>query len=225
MSNEIPEEWYFITAPQSISWNKGSRVNVIEPYGTNNPYVNYGTTKMRQLKLGNAMLEGFSDGGKVVENNIQELEACMRMVLDSDDGYAAPYVWYVYAGGKTYGTYVITDVNVDESIRNVEGQANRATVDVSFQEVSPYQVSSGVDITAEAISGGITEKAEKALQEKMEQQGSKGEAGKQDDKVKDKNKNNNNTSGGGGGSSGGGSDQPVTNKDYDGDKNLWSKKQ
>jgi len=190
MGDEIPNEWYFITAPQSVSWSKGSKVNVIEPYGTNNPYVNYGTTKMRQLKLGNSMLEGFSDGGKVVENNIHELEACMRMVLDTDDGYAAPYVWYVYAGGKSYGTYVITDVNVDESIRNVQGEANRATVDVSFQQVSPYQVSSGVDISGEAISGGITPEAENALKDKNNPDGSKGEAGKQDDKV-----NNNNGSG------------------------------
>ena len=163
MSAEIPSEWYFITPPQSVSWSKGSRMNIIEPYGTNNPYVNYGTTQLRQLKLSNAMLEGFSDGGKVVESNITQLEACMRMVLDSDDGYAAPYVWFVYAGNKSYGTYVITDVNVDESIRNTAGEANRATVDVSFQQVSPYQVSSGIDITAEAISGGLSEKAENQL--------------------------------------------------------------
>lgn len=196
MSAEIPSEWYFITAPQSVSWSKGSKMNVIEPYGTNNPYVNYGTTKLRQLKLGNAMLEGFSDGQKVVEDNITQLEACMRMVLDSDDGYAAPYVWYVYAGDKSYGTYVITDVNVDESIRNTAGQANRATVDVSFQQVSPYQVSSGIDITAEAISGGLNEKAEEAL--KDQQKGN--EKDKQENNVqKDKDKNNpgNNTGGGG----------------------------
>ena len=160
MSGEIPEEWYFITPPQNVSWSKGSKMNVIEPYGTNNPYVNYGTTQLRQLKLGQAMLEGFSDGGKVVENNITELEACMRMVLNSDDGFAAPYVWHVYAGGKSYGQYVITNVNVDESIRNVAGQANRAMVDVDFQQVSPYQVSSGIDITADAISGTISKDAQ-----------------------------------------------------------------
>ena len=185
--SEIPSEWYFVTPPQSVSWSKGSKINMIEPYGTNNPYVNYGTTKLRQLKLGNAMLEGFSAGGMVVENNIQELEACMRMVLEGDAGFAAPYVWHVYAGGKSYGQYVITDVSVDESIRNTAGQANRATVDVSFQQVSPYQVSSGIDITAEAISGGLNPNAESALGG-----GSGGEAGKQDGKV-----NGQNGSGGG----------------------------
>ena len=195
MSGEIPSEWYFITPPQSVSWSKGSKMNIIEPYGTNNPYVNYGTTKLRQLKLSNAMLEGFSDGQKVVEDNITQLEACMRMVLDSGDGYAAPYVWNVYAGSKSYGQYVITDVNVDESIRNTAGQANRATVDVSFQQVSPYQVSSGIDITAEAISGGLNPEAEKALQEK---ENGKNQAKDQDKNVNDANKGNSNNSGEGG---------------------------
>ena len=185
MSGEIPKEWYFITPPQNVSWSKGSKMNVIEPYGTNNPYVNYGTTQLRQLKLGQAMLEGFSDGGKVVENNITELEACMRMVLNSDDGFAAPYVWHVYAGGKSYGQYVITNVNVDESIRNVAGQANRAMVDVDFQQVSPYQVSSGIDITADAISGNISQDA----QDWSQNQG-KDEGKAQDGKVNgDKNNN------------------------------------
>ena len=190
MSAEIPTEWYFITPPQSVSWSKGSKMNVIEPYGTNNPYVNYGTTKLRQLSLGNAMLEGFSDGGKVVEDNIHNLEACMRMNLDSDDGFASPYVWYVYAGNKSYGTYVITDVKVDESIRNVQGQANRATVDVSFQQVSPYQISSGIDITAEAISGGITDEALQGLNNRDPNKG--GEAGKQDGAVAGQNGSGNN---------------------------------
>lgn len=193
MSAEIPTEYYFITPPQSVSWSKGSKMNVIEPYGTNNPYVNYGTTKLRQLSLGNAMLEGFSDGGKVVEDNITGLEACMRMNLDSDDGFASPYVWYVYAGDKSYGTYVITDVKVDESIRNAQGQANRATVDVSFQQVSPYQVSSGIDITAEAISGGITDEALKGLNKGDGSNGSSGSNGS----------GNGSGSGNGAGSSGG----------------------
>jgi len=69
MSSEIPNEWYFITAPQQVSWTKDSRMTVIEPYGTNNPYVHYGTTKLRQLNLNDVMVEGFSDG-KSVENNV-----------------------------------------------------------------------------------------------------------------------------------------------------------
>jgi len=179
MNEEIPEEWYFITAPQSVSWSKDSKLNIIEPYGTNNPYVNYGTTKLRSLSLSDVMVEGFSDG-VVVEENIINLEACMRMVLDSDDGYASPYVWDVYAGGKTYGKYLITGVNVREEIRDLSGLASRAKVDISLQEVSPYQVSSGIDITAESLSGDFNEETKKFQEEQAKKL--------QDDKVNDKNK-------------------------------------
>ena len=197
MSTEIPEEWYFITAPQSVSWSKDSRTTMIEPYGTNNPYVHYGTTKLRSLSLSDVMVEGFSDG-VVVEENILNLEACMRMVLDSDDGYASPYVWNVYAGGKTYGSYILTGVNVSESIRDLTGLASRAKVDLSLQEVSPYQVSSGVDISAEALSGDFNEETKKYRDEQI-----KNNTENQENKVNDKNKKdgdkNSNTTGGGDG--------------------------
>ena len=183
MSSEIPNEWYFITAPQQISWTKDSRMTVIEPYGTNNPYVHYGTTKLRTLNLNDVMVEGFSDG-KSVENNVIQLEACMRMVLDTDDGYASPYVWRVYAGGKSYGTYLITNVNVNEEIRDLQGRASRAKVDISFQEVSPYQVSSGIDITAEALTGSFDPEVEKQVQENAKNN----EKDDQDKAAKDKNK-------------------------------------
>jgi hypothetical protein len=173
---------------------------VIEPYGTNNPYVHYGTTKLRTLNLNDVMVEGFSDG-KSVENNVIQLEACMRMVLDTDDGYASPYVWRVYAGGKSYGTYLITNVNVNEEIRDLQGRASRAKVDISFQEVSPYQVSSGIDITAEALTGSFDPEVEKQVQENAKNN----EKDKQDNASKDKNKENgkndsttnNNNNGGG----------------------------
>ena len=53
-NEEIPTEWYFVTAPQQVSWTKDSRTNVVETYGTNNPYVHYGTTKLRSLRLGDS---------------------------------------------------------------------------------------------------------------------------------------------------------------------------
>ena len=208
MSSEIPEEWYFITPPQNVSWSKDSRMTTIEPYGTNNPYVNYGTTKLRSLSLNDVMVEGFSDG-KVIEENIVNLEACMRMVLDADDGFASPYIWYVYAGGKTYGAYLITSVNVKEEIRDLQGLASRAKVDISLQEVSPYQVSSGIDITAEALSGQFDPETDKIVNDlAQEQQQDKDAKDKndKDGKKDDKNKGNNTTGNQGGG---GGDDTPV----------------
>ncbi len=149
----IPSEWYFITAPGDVSWTKDSVTNEVATYGTNNPYLNYGTTKLRALTLGNAMVEGFSDS-KQVEDNIVQLEACMRMIIEEGSGYAAPYCWKVYAGGKSYGTFIITSVSVNETMRDMGGKATRAFVDVEFQEVAPYQVTSGIDITSTATTGG-----------------------------------------------------------------------
>ena len=173
----IPQEYYFITPPQNVSWSKDSNTTPIDTYGTNNPYLQYGTTKLRSLTLGDSLVEGFSDG-KSVEGNVRDLEACMRMVIDSDNGFASPFCWEVFAAGKKYGTYVITSVNVDERMRDNSGDAVRAKVDVSLQEVSPYQVSTGEDISSQAISGGFSEEYEKKIND--------GNAGKQDDKVADK---------------------------------------
>jgi hypothetical protein len=201
--SEIPNEWYFITAPQQVSWSKDSRMTTIEPYGTNNPYVHYGTTKLRTLNLSDVMIEGFSDG-KSVENNVLNLEACMRMVLDTDDGYASPYVWRVYAGGKSYGTYLITNVNITEEIRDLQGRASRAKADISLQEVSPYQVSSGIDITADALSGAFDPEVEKQVQENAKNN----EKDKQENAAKDKNKENGKDGTGGDGDGGDGGNEP-----------------
>ena len=86
----IPSEWYFITSPQDVSWKKDSVTKEVATYGTNNPYLNYGTTKLRKLVLGNAMVEGFSNAMQV-EDNIVQLEACMRMIIEESTGYASPY--------------------------------------------------------------------------------------------------------------------------------------
>ena len=150
----IPTEWYFITSPQDVSWSKDSVTKEVATYGTNNPYLNYGTTKLRKLTLGNAMVEGFSNAMQV-EDNIVQLEACMRMIIEESTGYASPYCWVAYAGSKSYGTFIITNVSVKEEMRDMSGNATRAFVDITLQEVPPYQVSSGTDITSTAAVGGF----------------------------------------------------------------------
>ena len=149
----IPSEWYFITAPQDVSWRKNSVSKEVATYGTNNPYLNYGTTKLRKLTLSNAMVEGFSNAMQV-EDNIVQLEACMRMIIDEGTGFAAPYCWQAFAGNKSYGTFIITGVKVKEELRDMSGKATRAFVDIELQEVPPYQVSSGQDITSSAATLG-----------------------------------------------------------------------
>ena len=154
----IPEEWYFITAPQDVSWQKDSVSSEIATYGTNNPYLNYGTTKLRKLTLGNVMVEGFSNAMQV-EDNIIQLEACMRMVIEEGTGYASPYCWEAYAGNKKYGTFIITSVKVKEELRDMGGNATRAFVDIELKEVPPYQVSSGQDITSSSATFGEVDPA------------------------------------------------------------------
>ncbi len=177
----IPSEWYFITPPQSISWSKDSSVNEIATYGTNNPYLSYGTTKLRSLSLNDALIEGFSDG-KTVENNVLGIEACMRMVLEEENGYTSPFCWNVFAGNKSYGTYIITSVNIQEQMRDMGGKATRAKVDIKLTEVPSYQVSSGIDITAQAIQGS----ADKKYQESLDKlNGSSDSAAAQDKKAQD----------------------------------------
>ena len=158
----IPTEWYFITPPQDVSWNKDSVTREVATYGTNNPYLNYGTTKLRKLKLGNAMIEGFSDS-KQIEDNVIQLEACMRMIIEEGTGYAAPYCWNAFAGTKSYGTFIITGVSVNEQMRDMSGKATRAVVDIELQEVPPYQVTSGIDITSTATVGGFEPAFEQQL--------------------------------------------------------------
>ncbi len=195
MSSEgIPDEWYFITPPQNVSWSKDSNSSEIDTYGTNNPYLSYGTTKLRKLTLGGAMIEGFSDG-KNIEGNILDLEACMRMVLEEETGYTSPYCWKVFAGDKCYGTYIITGVSVNEQMRDMSGLATRATVDVSLTQVPSYQVSSGIDITAEALTGSFDPEVEKQVQENAKNN----EKDSQDKASKDKNKENGDGNGNGNG--------------------------
>lgn len=159
---DVPDEYYFITAPQDINWDKESEASEIQAYGTNNPYINYGMTKMRRLNFSNAMVEGFS-AGREVENDVLNLEACMQMQLDTGSGYAAPYCWYAWAGSKCYGIYVVTNVKVTEKLRDTEGKATRAFVDVSLQQVPSYQVGSGQDLSSQAFTGRFSEKTEETL--------------------------------------------------------------
>ena len=213
----IPSEWYFITSPQNVSWSKDSNVNEIDTYGSNNPYLSYGTTKLRKLSLGGAMIEGFSDG-KAVESNIIELEACMRMVLEEENGYTSPFCWKVFAGDKSYGTFIITSINVNEQMRDMGGKATRATVDISLTEVPSYQVSTGTDITAQVIQGSNDEK----YQEGLDSLNGSDSSGKQDQAAQNaQNANgstsNNSATGGNGGES---NNTPTTDANFNGGQNV-----
>jgi len=165
----IPKSWYFITAPQDVNWTKDSKVATVDTYGTNTPYVMYGSTSLRKLTLGNVMLEGFSDR-KTVEANIVALETCMNMVINADKGFTSPYCWKLYSGGKNYGTFIITGVKVKEAMRDLRGYATRAFVDIELQQVPEYQITSGRDLASKASTGKVTPAAEKQLKASSSEQ-------------------------------------------------------
>ena len=200
----IPSEWYFITPPQSVSWSKEGEATEISTYGSNSPYLQYSTTSLRKLTLSDALIEGFSDA-KAVEDNVRSLENCMRMMIDEGTGYASPFCWTAYAGGKSYGTFLITSVRVTEQMRDMGGRATRAKVDVELIEVPSYQVSTGTDITAQVIQS-------KSDQKYAEQVKKLTQSGKQDKKVagsKDKSKGKGTSAPGSpGGASGGNTTTP-----------------
>jgi hypothetical protein len=158
----IPKSWYFITSPKDVSWKKAGKASTVNTFGSNTPYVVYGNTGLRTLTLGEVMLEGFSDR-KTVEANILALETCMNMVMNRTVGYVAPYCWKLFAGGKNYGTFIITSVNVKEVMRDTRGFATRATVDIELQQVPEFQVNTGRDLASKAMSGALSPTVEQAL--------------------------------------------------------------
>jgi hypothetical protein len=158
----IPKSWYFITSPKDVSWKKEGKASSIHTYGSNTPYITYGNTSLRSLTLGEVMLEGFSNR-KTVESNILALETCMNMVMNKTIGYVAPYCWKLFAGGKNYGTFIITNVSVKEVMRDLKGFATRATVDIELQQVPEFQVNTGRDLASKAMVGELSRVTEQAL--------------------------------------------------------------
>jgi hypothetical protein len=97
-------------------------------------------------------MEGFTLG-KSVQKNLDDLENLMNVEVDSKNGFVNVPIYSVYAGGKTYGKYIIEHVEIDEQLRDTQGKATRASVGVTLKQVPEYQVGTGVD-QAGASTGG-----------------------------------------------------------------------
>jgi hypothetical protein len=143
--------WTFICAPEDISWDTSNAVQRVGIFGTNSPPVVSGSRGMRDLTLGNALVEGFIRN-VTVENKIVALEKLLNYNLNASDGFVSVPVYQIWANQKAYGKtgyFVIKDVRVKETMRDLKGDATRATVDVSFMEVPKYQVNSGRDLASQ----------------------------------------------------------------------------
>jgi hypothetical protein len=148
--------WTFITAPEDISWDLANNAQRVDMFGTNNPPVVAGSRGMRDLTLGNALVEGFVRG-KQVEAKLEALESLMSYGLNSSEGFVSVPVYQVWANKKSYGGpeayYIIKDIKVKETMRDLTGNATRAFVDISLMQVPAYQVNSGRDQASQATAG------------------------------------------------------------------------
>ena len=148
--------WTFITAPEDVSWDIANQANRVDIFGTNNPPVVAGSRGMRDLTLGNALVEGFVRG-KQVEYKVQALEKLLNYGLNTSDGFVSVPVYQVWANSKSYGGpdayYIIKDVRVKETMRDLTGNSTRAYVDISLMQVPAYQVNSGRDLASATTAG------------------------------------------------------------------------
>jgi hypothetical protein len=152
--------WTFICAPENISWDLKNATNRVDMFGTNNPPVVAGSKGMRDLSIGNALVEGFTRG-VTVEGKINALEKLMEYNLNATDGFVSVPVYQFWANKKQYGGsspeeggyFLISDVKVTEKMRDLQGYSTRATVDISLIQVPQYQVNSGRDQASKATAG------------------------------------------------------------------------
>jgi hypothetical protein len=145
--------WKFIVAPENIDWSTSADVNRIPIFGSNQSPVVVGAKSMRDLELGNAMVEGFTRG-VTVEGKVQALEDLLNYSLNTSKGFVNVPVYQITANDKQYGSgkdaydggyFVIKEVRVKEIMRDFRGNTTRAFVDVSFTQIPPYQVDGGRD--------------------------------------------------------------------------------
>jgi hypothetical protein len=160
-------------SPEDISWTTNAEVDRVKIFGTNSPPVTSGTQGMRDLSLSNCLLEGFSRGVQV-EDQVTQLEALMNYTLNTDKGFVNIPVYNLKANSKLYGDasgadggfFVIKDIKVKESMRDLSGIATRVSVDVSLVQVPAYQVDSGRDQASQPVAG-----AKAAFPEQQAEQG------------------------------------------------------
>jgi hypothetical protein len=150
--------WTFITAPADVSWTTNNAATRVDMFGTNNPPVVSGTKGMRDLRLGNALVEGFGRNVSV-QGKISALENLLNYKLNPTAGFVNVPVYQVKVSDKVYGDqgyFVFKSVTVKETMRDLRGDSTRAYVDIEMMQVPAFQVSSGVDQASSAITGAKT---------------------------------------------------------------------
>ena len=152
--------WTFITAPEDVSWDIANQANRVDIFGTNNPPVVSGSRGMRDLTLGNALIEGFVRR-KQVEDKVKQLEALMNYGLNTSDGFVSVPVYQIWANKKSYGSvqggyFIIKDIRLKETMRDIQGNSTRVYADISLMQVPSYQVNTGRDQASSTTAGVVS---------------------------------------------------------------------
>jgi hypothetical protein len=158
-SAQQAQGWSFICAPEDISWDLANASSRVDIFGTNNPPIVAGTKGMRDLSIGNALVEGFTRGVQI-EDKVRALEELLKYNANTSDGFVSVPVYEFRANSKAYGSsstelgyFIIKDVRVKEDMRDLSGNATRARVDISLAQVPAYQVNSGRDQASQVTTG------------------------------------------------------------------------
>lgn len=148
------EAWTFITAPADISWTTANAATRVDMFGTNNPPVVSGTKGMRDLRLGNALVEGFGRNVSV-QGKISALENLLNYKLNPAAGFVNVPVYRVKASERLYGEggyFVFKSITVKETMRDLKGDSTRAYVDIEMMQVPKFQVDDGIDQASTAVA-------------------------------------------------------------------------
>lgn len=151
--------WNFITAPEEVSWTTSVAANRVDMFGTNSPPVIVGTKGMRDLTIGNTMIEGFTRS-RTVEGRLYFLETLVNFTLNAQKGFVNVPVYRVFASEKDYGNpnneeggfFIIKDIRIKETMRDLSGYTTRAFADISLIQVPAYQVDTGVDQASASVN-------------------------------------------------------------------------
>jgi len=164
-NSDVPTEWKFITSPGNISWSKDGQISDTQVYGTNEPAKIYGFTSLRKLDVSECLVEGFSEN-KIVEDHILALEKLMEVQINTDNGFASPFVWRFTAGSKLYGNFLISSLNITEVLRDSTGKATRCLVDISLVEVPDFQINDGRDLASKDDLAQNNQESQNSLKQK-----------------------------------------------------------
>lgn len=179
--------WKFISAPGSISWGKTANFSEEDSWATAEKTLTYGGTSMKKLSLGEILIEGLSTRMDI-SPTVANLEKLLNPVQYKN--HIAPLVYELICKTKndltktarSYGYYVITDLSIEEQMRDKRGRPLRVKANLGLLEVPKYQINTGRDLS---LPDNLVVKIDKTAEDEL-----KDKKDEKPDGSTDKDKNN-----------------------------------